>query len=320
MYQQSRALSLVDSMVCDKGRNMRLERIADLIDWERIGKVVEGLHDKGEGRPAYAPVLMVKALLLGRWYNLSDPALEEALGDRISFLRFCGLSLDDPTPDHNTIWRFRNLLTERGLDVAVFDEINRQLEQRGLIIKQGTLLDATLVQAQAAAPKRDDPVKRSESTVDPDAKWTRQYGRNHFGYKAHLAVDERSGLIRKLVLTPANVYESQVADALICGDERAVYGDKAYEHKERRQRLKELGIKDRILHRSHKNQRALPYWQARRNQLIAPIRRRVERVFGTLKRGYQYRRARYFSLHRNTTELYLLAVAFNLRRAAVLMP
>ena len=134
-----------------------------------------------------------------------------------------------------------------------------------------------------------------------------------------MAVDEGSGLIRRAILTPAKTYESEVADDLVCGDERAVYGDRAYEHKPRRARLKARGIKDRIMHRSHKNQAGLSPWQKRRNALIAPIRAAVERVFGTLKRGYGYTRVRYFSLAANLTQLRLLAIAYNLRRALVLV-
>ncbi|MFM9846760.1 MAG: transposase [Hyphomicrobiaceae bacterium] len=110
------------------------------------------------------------------------------------------------------------------------------------------------------------------------ADWTRKGGKSYFGYKAHVAVDAGSGLIRQAILTPAKTFESEVADRLVCGDERAVYGDKAYEHKARRARLKAAGIKDRIMHRSHKSQTGLPYWQQRRNRLIAPIRSAVERV------------------------------------------
>ena len=123
-------------------------------------------------------------------------------------------------------------------------------------------------------------------------------------------------MIRRAVLTSAKTYESEVADQLILGDEKAVYADKAYEHKERRARLKRAGIKDRIMHRSHKNQTRLPAWQARRNALIAPIRSAIERVFGTFKRCYGYRRVRYFGLERNFTQLRLLCIAFNLNKAA----
>ena len=131
-------------------------------------------------------------------------------------------------------------------------------------------------------------------------------------------MDQGSGLIRRAELTSARINESLVADALICGDEGAIYADKAYEHKDRRQRLKAAGIKDRIMHRSHKHQAALPHWQAIRNRLISPIRSAVERVFGTFKRTYGYRRVRYRSLQANLLQLRLLCIAFNLRRADAL--
>ncbi|MFL5213163.1 MAG: transposase [Microvirga sp.] len=134
------------------------------------------------------------------------------------------------------------------------------------------------------------------------------------------AIAEGSGLIRRLVLTPARVNESLVADDLICGDERAVYGDKGYESKERRARLKARGIKDRIMHRSHKNQAALPRWQARRNALIARRRAAVERVFGTLKRLHGLARARCSTLARNAGDMIAFAIVHNLRRAAALTP
>lgn len=316
MHRRMGQQSLADEVVSGGGKGHRLDRIAELIDWKPIAERVEAIYGAPEGRPSYPPLVMVKAHLLAQWYRLSDPELEEALGDRLSFRRFCGLGLADETPDHVTLWRFRGELGRRGLGEALLEEVNRQLETRGLIVKQGTLLDATLVRAQAAPPAGNQgPQGRSRSQVDPDADWTRHAGSAHFGYKAHLAVDAGSGLIRKAELTPANIYESLVADRLISGDEKAVYADKAYENKHRRQRLKALHIKDRIMHRSHKHQRALPRWQQRRNALIAPMRKQVERVFGTLKRSYAYRRVRYYSLAANSTQLALMAVAFNLRRA-----
>ena len=299
------------------GRNERLERLVAVIDWTTIERLVAPIHSAREGRKAYPPLVMVKALLLQQWYGLSDPRLEEALSDTLSFRRFVGLGLGDGTPDHSTISRFRTRLRETGLDEALFTEVTAQLDRRGLILKRGTLMDATVVEAQAGRPSwQDSP--GAKGTVDGDADWTRKGGKAHYGYKAHVAVDEGSGLIRRALLTPAKTYESEVADDLVCGDERAVYADKAYEHKGRRARLKAAGIKDRIMHRSHKNQAQLPYWQQRRNALIAPIRAAVERIFGTLKRCYGYTRVRYFSLAANATQLRLLTIAYNLRRAATI--
>lgn len=318
MHQEMGQRSFADEAVASKGRSGRLERIHDLIDWTPLAALVAPIYSSPTGRPSYPPLVMVKALILAQWYDLSDPQLEEALADRLSFRRFVGLSLDEETPDHVTIWRFRRELTAHKLAEALMGEVNRQLDARGLMLKQGTLLDATLVKAQAHPPKSGGRGRAGHSEVDPDANWTRKGGRYHFGYQAHLAVDQGSGLVRRAVLTPAKINESVMADELICGDERAVYADKAYEHKDRRRRLKALGIKDRIMHRSHKNQAVLPHWQQRRNNLIAPIRKRVERVFGTLKRSYGYTEVRYYSLSANATQLYLMATALNLRRAEVL--
>jgi IS5 family transposase len=301
------------------GVNAKLEKIEGLVKWYRFEKLLGRVRPGESGRPPYPALSMFKALLLQQWYGLSDPGLEEALSDRLSFRRFCGFALDETTPDETTICRFRQALIAAGLRDRLLEELTRQLERRGLLLKQGTMIDATLVAAQAAPPSlAAGPGAKSPN--DPDADWTRQNGKSHFGYKAHLAMDQGSRLIRRALLTPAKVYESEVADALICGDERAVYADRAYEHKDRRRRLKALGIKDRIMHRSHKNQPALPRWQQRRNALIAPIRATIEHLFGVMKRGYGYRRVRYFSLARNALQLELLCLAINLRRAAVLAP
>jgi IS5 family transposase len=298
------------------GHNDRLDRVLVSFDWDAIESLVSGLHGSPTGRPSWAPLTMVKALLLQQWYGLSDPGLEEALSDRLSFRRFVGLGLDDGQPDHSVISRFRKALREAGLDAALFAEVERQLQARRLILKRGTLMDATVV--SAAVKKPPAPAGRGSDT-DPDADWTRKGGKSWFGYKAHVGVDEGSGLIRRAELTSAKINESQVAEALICGDERAVYGDKAYEHQDRRRRLKAAGVKDRIMHRSHKHQAALPRWQARRNRLISPIRAGVERVFATAKRGYGYTRVRYRGLAANLLQLRLLCIAYNMRRAMALM-
>ena len=128
-------------------------------------------------------------------------------------------------------------------------------------------------------------------------------------------MDEKTHLVRRAAFTSAKVYESLVADDLVSGDESAVYADRAYESKMRREWLKSLGIKDRILHRANRWQRELPHWRRRRNELIEPVRQSVEKVFGTLKRSYGYSRVRYRGLRRNELEMWLKLMAYNLRRA-----
>lgn len=297
------------------GANRRLERIEELFEWSRFERLLKPLRSD-LGRKGYPALALFKALLLQQWYGLSDPGLEEALSDRLSFRRFCGFSLDDATPDETTFVRFRKALAERGLAEKLFGEVNRQLEGLGLVVKTGTLIDASLVEASVSRPPG---AAGGASPLDPEANWTRRGRRGYFGYKAHVAVDQDSDLIRGAILTPAKTAESEVADGLIQGDERAVYADKAYEHKGRRRRLKRAGIKDRIMHRSHKNQPALPHWQQQRNRLIAPIRSNVERLFGLIKRSYGYRRVRYRGIEKNQSHLFVLCIAVNLRRAERLL-
>jgi transposase, IS5 family len=317
--------SFIDSWLpAGLGRNARLERITGLIDWTAIESLVRTVRCGETGRPPYSALAMFKALLLQQWYGLSDPGLEEALLDRVSFRRFCGFALDAATPDETTLCRFRNALKEAQLGDKLFGAIGTQLENAGFIVKKGTLIDATLIESAVRPPPSGSTPTgiESRSEHDADANWTRQGAsrRLFFGYTAHIGVDQGSGLVRSRVLTPAKTYESEVADCLILGDEKAVYADKAYEKKERRTRLKACGIKDRIQHRRHKHQAVLPRWQAIRNKLIGRVRSAVERTFARLKEGYRMRRMRYRGLLANALHLDLVLIAFNLRRAEALAP
>ena len=297
------------------GSNRKLERLDGLIEWSALEGLASQVRPGGRGRPPYAPLSMLKALYLQALYDLSDPGLEEALLDRLSFRRFCGFALDGETPDETTICRFR---ADAGAVLeAAFEAINRQLDAAGLILRKGTLMDATLV-AAASRPPSYKAGAGARAAREPGADWTRKQGRAFFGYKAHLGVDQGSGLIRRVVLSSAKTYESEVADRLICGDEAAVYGDRAYEQAARRARLKAAGIKDRIMHRRNKHMAALPPWQKRRNDLIARRRAPVEAVFSALKRLYGLRRARSPSLDGNTARLFAAATVYNMRRACLL--
>jgi transposase, IS5 family len=302
------------------GRNDRLEKIAGLIDWKPVDRLVCRVRPGETGRPPYAPLSMFKALLLAQWYGLSDPGLEEMLLDRVSFRRFCGLALDGATPDETTLCRFRTALKEAGLGERLFGEVLAQLERAGFVLKTGTLIDATLVRSSGRTPPSGSTERsvESRSPHDPDANWTRTGAerRLFFGYKLHVAVDQGSGLIRGHRLTGAKTYESEVADSLIQGDERAVYADKAYEKRARREALKARGIKDRIQHRSHKYQKGLPPWQAVRNKLIGRIRQAVERTFSQLKGRYHLTRMRYRGIQANAFHIDLIAIAYNLQTAA----
>jgi transposase, IS5 family len=306
-------------MVAANARRDRLGRIEKAIDWAPVAALLCGLRQPG-GRPPYEALAMFRALLLAQWHDLSDPALEDALADRASFRRFCGFSLDARTPDETTLCRFRNALKEAGLGAALFEEVARQLDGRGYVLRKGTIIDATLIESAVRPPASGSTPKgiESRSALDADADWTRRGDgrRLFFGYKAHVAIDEGSGLIRRHRLSGAKLYESEAAEELICGDERAVYADKAYEKRARREALKARGCKDRIQHRRNKHQPRLPPWQAVRNRLIGRVRGAVERVFSQFKGIYGMARMRYRGLAANALRLDLVAIAYNLRRAA----
>jgi IS5 family transposase len=169
--KESKQLSLAEELVVRRaGQNQRLERIDQLIDWSAVEKRLGGIYNRAEGRPAYRPLVMFKSLLLQQWYQLSDAELEEALADRLSFRKFAGMRLDEQVPDHTTLCRFRGKLV--GLEQALFAAIGKQLEAKGLMIKHGTLIDATLVEAAVRPPRDAHSRPRQGSALDPDAQWT----------------------------------------------------------------------------------------------------------------------------------------------------
>jgi IS5 family transposase len=320
-------MSLADGLVVRrKGLNDKLDRLSGLIDWTALERLLGRLAPAARGAPGYAPLLLFKAVLLAQWHSLSDEAMEVALEDRLSFRRFCGFSLMDAVPDHTTLWRFREALGTAGLTDAAFAEIERQLARRGLLVKKGTLIDASLIAAQAAVPPKPatppepvapdalPPSQLVKSETDPDAGWTRRGRRRFFGYKAHVGVDQGSGLIRRAELTSAAVNDTVMGDGLIAGDERAVYADKAYDAHARRERLRQRGIKYRIQRRANKHHPTLSDRETRRNILIGRIRGRVETVWAYMKRIWGYRRVRYFNLRRNRTQFLLLCIAYNFSR------
>lgn len=307
-------LGFADGWVSPKlGRNASLERLLAEVKWYRFEKLLARLRPEGAGRPPFDPLMMAKALLLQQCYGLSDAALEEAINDRVSFRKFLGLSLEAPSPDHTTLCRFRGRLAEAGLAEKLFAEFERQLDARGLILKRGTMIDASLVET----PFRPGSFDGTREAVDGDAAFTakKKGGGHHYGYKVHLGVDQESRLIRRLDLTPANIADTTPADALVCGDEQAVYADKGYAKRARRAWLRSRGIKPRIMHKTWGGGKPLTAWQQRHNKLIAPIRAQVEGVFATLKRWMGLTHVRYRGLARNRSHWFLAALAYNMNRS-----
>lgn len=287
-----------------------------LVDWGVLERLLDPVHRSARGEASYPPLVMFKALLLQKWHGLSDPGLESALSDRLSFMRFCGLTLEDRTPDHTTIWRFREALAANGLIEACMAEFGRQLDAAGVRLKAGTLIDASLVTSAARRPRMDE---GRVSPADPEARFgtTNERGRFAFGYKVHVATDQGTGLVGAIEVTPANVQEVAVAPALVAAaGAGTVYGDRGYDSAGLRRALAARGLGDGIMRRrkSGGRQASLPPDLLARNRELSLVRRAVESLFGTMKRSYRLGRMRCFTQARNRVDLTLFAIAFNLRR------
>jgi len=295
--------------------NVALNRLDTLVRWYRFDKLLGRLRDNGPGRAAWPPLVLFKALLLGALYGLSERELEEALSDRLSFRRFAGLGLEESVPDHTVLNRFRNELVELGLFDRLFAELDKQLEAAGVVLKRGTMLDATVI--EAVSRPSDGERRRS---ADPDAGFAKRSGKagSVFGYKAPVGVDEGSGLIRSVLTTPANVNDTTPADLLIRGDETMVWADAAYHTHAREAALKAAGIKPRLARRANRHHRELSPRLKRYNQLIARRRAAVETTFATLKQRMKLRLIRYRGLTKAAAQITLAAIAFNLRRWAAI--
>jgi len=263
-------------------------------------------------------------------------ATEESLYDRLSFVRFIGLSLDhDEVPDSSTICRFRQSLVEKNVLKHLLDKLNHQLERRGLLVREGAIVDASVVSSSRRPFKvidvlpedrEEEDVEASEVTVsyysdDADAAWLRKGNRVYYGYKIHAATDSRDGFLLGGHATPANRSDTQEFIDLL--DEigpmagGCVYADKGYCSQLNRHVLQARGLVDGIMHKAARN-RALSAAEKAANRLINSVRAKVERAFGTLKRGYGFFRTRYLGIPKVELEFLLNAMTFNLKKAVLM--
>ena len=240
-------------------------------------QLLEPVYAAPTGRASYPVLSLFKAVLLGAWHGLGDPELEAALGDRLSFRRFTGLVLDAPVPDHSTLWRFRDQLRRLGLAEVAFAEVNRQLERQGVVVKAGTLVDATLIPAAAAEPPKQKGGGRS--AADPDAAWAKRPRAARILATSCMSGWMRFGVVRRVQLTPANVNEITVGPALVAGDVGFGVGRQGLCRPTMAQAITAAQAKNRVQRRNQKKRR-LRASETRRNVLIGRIRGRVEGVFG----------------------------------------
>ena len=287
--------------VSSKGSD--LGELMGLIDWSEADRLMVPISAAVKGERGWPPLCLFKALVLARWYDLSDVKLAEALDDRASFRRFCGFSRTEATPERTAFVRFRRALVEHDLGERLFETITEQLCAHQVSVKRGTLVDATII---ASASKNDD-----------EARWVKHRNRRAVhGYKAHVACDEDTALIEKVAVTPANVNDGKAGRDIIPEDPGEVYADSAYRGERFRGAVEARGGRARVV--------ATAVWArdedtartklAEINGPIHRVRGRIEKIFGTCKRHYGLRRLTCIGLARATLQVLLTAIAYNLKR------
>jgi transposase, IS5 family len=318
--RENSAMGFVDVVMGDLGGPRSaalLEKLDAATPWQELAAPIRRLGEYqrgGPGRPAWDPVVMLKCLMLAKWYNLSDPGLEEQLKDRISFRRFVGLSFTDATPDETTFVRFRTRLREMGLHDTIFQAVLRHIESQGLLIKQGTLVDATVIEAPRGRPRPD-----GTHTRDPEASFTYRHGKPHHGYKGHIACD-RSAIVTGYRFGTAREHDSDYIDELVENERVLVVADSAYSSQARRERLKRRGVIAAICYKRVRGQAALDPWQEQWNRSVSPIRAIVEHPNAMMKEQCGYRRVRYRGRARNAFDFAMTLTACNIKRSLSLQP
>lgn len=309
--QETERISFIDLMMNPKNKETRKKEFFDalqnLINWRKIEYRIEALYNQETGRPGFPALVMFKSLLLASWYGLSDPELEDCLKDRISFKQFVGLKMDEDVPDETTLCRFRNRLLEKHLLEKLFKIVNEELQKKGFFVKTGTLIDASIHEAEGGNKKKD---KRQ----DKEASWVEKNKKYYFGYKSHAAMDMGSSLIHHLEMTTASVHDSQVWDELLHGEEKAVFADKGYYDSGYKTVLRRQKTYCGILDKASKAHK-LTKRQMKRNKQKSRVRSAVERFFAVLKDQYHFTKIRFIGLEKNREYLFALGIAFNLQQA-----
>jgi IS5 family transposase len=310
-----------------------LERLNQFIDWDIFRPVLkQGLEKDNQGkggRPPYDYILMFKILILQRYYNISDEQAEYQILDRLSFMRFLGLSLSDNVPDHNTIWLFRENLIKKGLVEQLFDIFNQQLKSIGLIAHQGSIVDASFIEVPRQRNTREENQAIKENKVperftrkasilrhkDLDARWTKKNNNTYYGYKNHIKVCRKSKLIETYDVTSANVHDSQVIDRLVeeSNSFQPLYGDSAYNSKAINEIMEEKSI-NQLFNEKGARYKTMTAEQRESNRQKSKVRARVEHVFGFMEKCMHGKYIYTIGIERVKAAVGLMNLTYNLCR------
>ena len=288
----------------DSAKQTELDALDSLVDWSEIDGSMADISCSPKGEQGWPPLCLFKAFLLARWYDLSDVKLAEALDDRASFRRFCGFAGHEPTPERTAFVRFRKALAERGLGECLFEIITEQLRSQHVSVRQGTLIDATII---ASASKQDE-----------EARFIKHKGKKAVhGYKAHVASDETTDLVEKVCITPANVNDGRAGCDVVPDNPGQVYADSAYRGPRFRRAVENKGGVARIVQVGvwARDEATARQMLRKINGPIHKVRGRIEKIFGTWKRSYGMRTMAHRGLAKATLQVQLCAIAYNLKRS-----
>ena len=292
-----------------------LQHMDMLMPWARLEARIRPVYPTGErGRPPYPLPLLLRIHCVQLFYNLSDPAMEDALYDSVAVQRFVGLTARGPRPDETTILNFRHLLEQHALGEDLLAEITQHLAAQGLRLREGTIVDATILDAPASTKNR-------AQARDPEMHQVKKGNQWHFGMKAHIGVDAVTGVVHSLVTTAANVADITQVPQLLHGAETQVWGDAGYVGVARRPEHQGRAIDWQVALRPGRRRRLAPgSAAAAAERHKASIRAKVEHPFLYVKRHFGYAKVRYRGLAKNRTRLCLLFGFANLLRAARAAP
>jgi IS5 family transposase len=278
-----------------------------IVPWKRLRKTVKPFYHQGEGvgRRPIDLERMLRIYFLQHWFNLSDPAVEEALYDMVSMRAFARIDLGGSgVPDETTICKFRHLIEKHGLGKKLFAEVNRYLADCGITISGGTIVDATIIHAPSST-------KNQDGERDPEMHSTQKGNQWFFGTKAHIGADSRARLVHSIVATAANVHDRRVITDLLHGSETRVYGDSAYSGKVEAIREKSPRTRAFINKKGYRN-RALTNQDRETNRRKSSVRSRIEHIFGTVKGFFGFKKVRYRGLAKNENCFNVLFALSNL--------
>jgi len=306
MKQQTFAMGDFERFRKPTRREKFLAGMDSVVPWRQLCEIIEPFYPKaGNGRPPVGLERMLRIHFLQHWFNLSDPGAEEALYESRSMCRFVGIDLGrEPVPDETTILKFRHLLERHGLGDQLFRSVGDYLQDQGMKIANGTIVDASIINAPSST-------KNKEKSRDPEMRQTKKGNQWYFGMKVHIGVDSKTKIIHSVAATAANVHDSQVLEDLLHGDETRIWGDSAYTGQgeviqRRSPRAKDFTQAKGSRHKPLSDEDRL------RNRTKSKVRAKVEHVFGIMKRVFGFTKVRYRGLAKNAHALFVLSALTNL--------